>query len=254
VSSRALVLTYHAIELGPAPLCIEPALFREHLDVIAEAPVRPVGLDRLAAELEAGGPVEASVAITFDDGYASVVRNAAPMLAERGLPATVFCVAGHLGGLNDWTTEPRSGARLRLASAGELGGVAAGGLQLGSHGLSHYPLSLADEDLEPEIVESRARLQHETGAAVRWFAHPYGSLPGARGRSIIERTYNGAVASGNRAVSQGTDRWRIPRVEVHYLRRPGLLRRTLEGRGSYLAVRRVGAHARRLVRSDYEAP
>ena len=251
MSARALVLVYHAIEPGPAPLCVEPSLFREHLDVIAEAPVRAVGLDQLADQLEAGGPVEPSVAITFDDGFASMVEQAAPMLAERDLPATVFCVAGHLGGLSDWATAPASAPRLRLAGAPELRDLAAGGVEVGSHGMSHLPLSRADEALEREIVESRASLEEATGAAVHWFAHPYGSLPGARGRALIERTYSGAVTSENRAADAGSDRWRIPRVDVHYLRRPALLRRTLEGGGSYLAVRRAGARVRRLIRSDF---
>ena len=108
MSARALVLTYHAIEPGPGPLCMEPSLFSAQLDLISEARVRLLTLDRLAEELGAGGPGEPSVALTFDDGFASVAEEAAPMLAERGIPATVFCVAGHLGGLNDWPTEPAS--------------------------------------------------------------------------------------------------------------------------------------------------
>ncbi len=251
MSARALVLVYHAIEPGPAPLCFEPALFREHLDLIAEAPVRAVGLDQLADQLEAGGLAEPSVAITFDDGFASMIEQAAPMLAERGLPATVFCVAECLGGLSDWATAPASAPRLRLAGAPELRDLEAAGVEVGSHGLSHLPLSRADETLEREVVESRVRLEEAIGRAVRWFAHPYGSLPAARGRALIERTYSGAVVSGNRAAEAGSDRWRIPRVDAHYLRRPGLLRRALEGDGSYLAVRRVGARVRRLIRADY---
>src|SRR5919198_1126750 len=54
--SIALVLTYHAVDSGSPPLSVEPALFREHLSVIAEAGVRTVTIAELAAELRAGDP------------------------------------------------------------------------------------------------------------------------------------------------------------------------------------------------------
>ena len=129
----AIVLAYHAIEAGPPPLSIEPDVFRDHLATIEDAGVRVVPLGEIA-----DGPDEPCVAITFDDGFASVVENAAPALVERGLPATVFCVAGHLGGVNDWPGEPPP--QRRLASAAEL---AACGIEIGSHGMTHLRLDRA---------------------------------------------------------------------------------------------------------------
>lgn len=256
MSARALVLTYHAIEAGPPPLFVEPALFREHLDAIAEAPVRAVSLDRLGEELAAGGPREPSVAVTFDDGFASVVEQAAPMLIERGIPATIFCVTGHLGGLNDWATEPASSPRRPLASAAALADVVAGGLiRPGSHGMTHLPLALADPAAaEREIVGSRSALEDALGAPVDWFALPASAPPGAGARALIERTYAGAAGGGNRPAGAGSDRWAVPRADAHYLRRPSLLRRALEGDDLYLALRRAAARARRLVARDYVSP
>jgi peptidoglycan/xylan/chitin deacetylase (PgdA/CDA1 family) len=249
---RAVVLTYHAIEPGPPPLCIEPSLFRHHLDTIGEAGARVVGLDRLVAELRSGGPAEPTVAITFDDGTASVAEEAAPLLAERRLPATVFCVARHLGGRSDWPSQPPWAPRLRLAGAPALADLARNGLELGSHGLTHAPLALlAPVELEREVTDSKAALEEATGAAVRWFAYPYGSLPGGIGRALVESAYAGAVIGGNRAASPAADGWAVPRVDAHYLRRPALLARALRGGDAYLAVRRVGVRARRLGRRDY---
>src|SRR5204862_10841 len=74
------------------------------------------------------------VAITFDDGFASVARTAWPLLAERGLTATVFCVAGYLGGANDWPTQATGAPRLPLADAASLTALAAEGVELGAHG------------------------------------------------------------------------------------------------------------------------
>jgi peptidoglycan/xylan/chitin deacetylase (PgdA/CDA1 family) len=252
MSPGAVVLVYHAVEAGRSPVCIEPSLFRRHLETIADVGARVVSLDRLAAELRLGGPAEPTVAITFDDGAASVADNAAPLLAERRLPATVFCVAGHVGRRTDWLSEPASLPRVRLAGSSVLADLARNGFELGSHGMTHLPLALAEAStLEREVVDSKDALEQATGAAVRWFAYPYDSVPAGPGRALVERTYAGAVAGGNRAVTAGTDRWAIPRIDVHYLRRSALLARVLRGGDRYLAVRRFGARARRLVRPEY---
>ena len=250
-----MVLCYHAVEAGPPPLCIGPALFVEHLDAIREAPVRPLGLARLADELEAGGPERPSVAITFDDGFAGVLEHAVPALVERGIPATIFCVAAHLGGRNDFATEPPSSPRLRLADARALADLAGTGIEIGSHGMTHLPLSLAgDAEAEREVVASRAALEDATGASVDWFAYPADPSPGPRARALVESAYDGAAAGGNRRADRHFDRWAVPRVEMHYLRRPPLLRRALTGGDAYLALRRLGGRARRMLRSDYVAP
>src|SRR5262249_34794123 len=132
MSSPALVLTYHAIEAGPPPLCIEPAALEEHLEVIGESGVEPVSLTELAGRRrQAAG--EPCVALTFDDGFASVADAAAPMLAARGIPATIFCVAGHLGGRNDFATDPPSTPKRRLATDEQLAGLDGNGLEVGSH-------------------------------------------------------------------------------------------------------------------------
>ena len=44
-----------------------------------------------------------AVAITFDDGFASVGTLAAPILARYGLTATVYVITGMIGRLTHWT-------------------------------------------------------------------------------------------------------------------------------------------------------
>ncbi len=252
----ALVLTYHAIEPGPPPLFLAPRRFAEHLELIAATGVAVIGLDRLVQELRSGGPAEPSIAVTFDDGFASAVENGVPLLAERGMSATIFCVAGHLGGLNDFRPDPARVPKRPLASARALAEAAGAGMELGSHGTAHLPLELAEVEeavLRREIVESRRELEQRAGTAVRWFAHPYGSPPGPRGRALIERTYDGACGDGMRLARAGMSRYAVPRVDIHYLRRPKSLRRALRGGGAELLLRRAGARARRAVVRDFVA-
>lgn len=255
MSGPALILTYHAVEPGPPPLCIHPATFREHLDCVAEAGVPVIALDELVAAIRGGRRLGRSVTITFDDGFQSVADEAAPLLAERRLPATVFCVAGHLGRRNDWPTQAAGAPILPLASAAPLAALAAGGFELGSHGMSHLPLTHAPAGaLERELVDSRAALEQATGAAVRWFAYPYGVIPSAGARELVARSYEGACVGGLRAVEPSADVFALPRVDAHYLRRPALFRAVLHGLDSYLHVRRAGARLRRVLRPDFRLP
>jgi peptidoglycan/xylan/chitin deacetylase (PgdA/CDA1 family) len=239
-----LVLTYHAVEPGPAPLCVAPDLFRAHLDVIVESGVPAFTVSQLAERLRGRTLPKRAVVVTFDDAAASVVQTAAPMLADRGLPGTVFCVAGHLGGRSDWPSRRRRTPLFDLATADEL---AATELEIGSHGFTHDPLR--NGDAEHEVVESRRELERILGRPVGTFAYPYTAV---RAHELVRRTYTAACAGGNAEVEPDSDPWAMPRVDIHYLRRPALLRRALDGSlDTYLVVRRVVARARRLLLSDY---
>jgi peptidoglycan/xylan/chitin deacetylase (PgdA/CDA1 family) len=251
--TSALVLTYHAIEAGPSPLCIAPELFREHVAVLAEGGASFVTASELTAALRAGELPEKTVCLTFDDGFASVVEHAAPALAERGVSATVFCVAGYLDGFNDWRTQPASAPRLRLASNTALAGLAAAGWEIGAHGFEHDPLDRASaETAELEIVQAKELLERTIDAPVRSFALPYNAPPTSAAGALLARTYESAFGGGLRPVSETDNVYLIPRVDAHYLRRADRLRRAVEGGlDTYLAVRRLGARTRRLVGSGY---
>lgn len=100
------VYGYHRVLPDPAsisgatigPLCVSTRSFAAHLDHLARRyEVWP--LDR-ALELLAGegaAPARDVAVITFDDGYHDVLDHAAPLLAARGLPATVFVTTGSVG-------------------------------------------------------------------------------------------------------------------------------------------------------------
>lgn len=250
----ALIITYHAIEPGPAPLCIDPETFRAHLDCLAECGARVLTVSELAGELAQGGPDGPTVALTFDDGFESVVTEAAPLMLERDMRGTVFCISGYLGAGNDWPSQPARTPHRLLASATELRNLSRSGFEIGSHGDEHAVLRAAPEQvLRREIVESRRALEGVLGVRVSSFAYPYGVLPDERGRALVERCYTAACGSALRIAGSGATRFDLPRVDAHYLLRPRLLRAALTGSlGPYLGLRRAGARARRLVRRDYD--
>ena len=180
--------------------------------------------------------------LTFDDGCASAVRVAAPLLAERGQKATFFCVAGHLGGLNDWPTQTSGAPRLDLAAADELAELAALGFEIGAHGMDHTPLrGLSVADLDRELREPRARLEEAISTEVRCLAYPYGVMPDAAAAHVVAEVYAAACATTLERVTSSSDPFALPRVDAHYLRRGSVFRRVAAGGlDSYVRVRRFG--------------
>jgi peptidoglycan/xylan/chitin deacetylase (PgdA/CDA1 family) len=127
------------------------------------------------------GPLEAHrhgnghrlVGLTFDDGYANFAQYVQPMLVRHGFTATVFVIAGRLGGHNAWDA---NGLRKALLTAGQVRLVADAGMEIGSHGLSHvYLPAVADAELRAEIAASRDIRQQISGQEVVGFC-PYGGV------------------------------------------------------------------------------
>lgn len=253
MSGHALILTYHAVEPGPAPLCVEPDLFAEHLDCLAACGAQTLTVSDLASCLRAGELPDRAVAITFDDGFASVAERAMPLLLERGMVATVFCVAGRLGGVNDWPSQPRRAPKRPLAHAGQLITLARAGFEIGAHGMEHMPLvTVGPAAQRREVRDSRMSLERVLEAPVRSFAYPYGARPDAHGAGLVRSEYSSACTTTLGLVRPAADPFALPRVDVHYVRRTALLLRALHGSlDHYLRVRRATARARRVIYKDY---
>jgi len=113
-AGRPLVLGYHRVveDLDEAAKTDMPtmltsrAMFERHIDWIGRH-FDFVSLDEVGARLESGEPFTRPVAaITFDDGYRDVCEQALPVLARKGIPATMFVVT-ELVGRTDWQIHDR---------------------------------------------------------------------------------------------------------------------------------------------------
>ena len=103
------------------------------------------------------------VAISFDDGNVSDLEHAMPALRERGLIATFFVVAGRLG-------------TPHFVDEDAVRALAAGGMEIGCHGMLHRPWRGLDERaLHEELVEARIVLERAIGRPVTRAACPFGS-------------------------------------------------------------------------------
>ena len=89
---RAVVLAYHRVAdtaLDPFGQAVTPATFARQLQHL-RARYRVVSLDALLDDALAGRVHDRTVAVTFDDGYADTLLEAAPIAAALETPFTVF--------------------------------------------------------------------------------------------------------------------------------------------------------------------
>jgi peptidoglycan/xylan/chitin deacetylase (PgdA/CDA1 family) len=214
------ILTYHSIDRSGSPISVAPEEFRRHAAWLASGRVRVLPL----ADLAELAPDADAVALTFDDGFANFASEAAPLLAAHGLPATLYVVAGHVGGDNAWggQSDPRV-PRLPLLDWPALGRLAEQGVELGAHTRTHPHLTRVDADaLEDELAGAAEAVRAETGRMPKSIAYPYGDVD-ARVAAAAGRRFGLGVTTELRALAAGEDSLRLPRLDMFYLRAPGRL-------------------------------
>jgi peptidoglycan/xylan/chitin deacetylase (PgdA/CDA1 family) len=173
------VLMYHRVSAAPRKPGRSPALwvgaarFRRQLGLLARAGYHGVTLDQVwrAWHRQATLP-DKPIVLTFDDGYASQYRNAAPALRRYGWP----------GVLNlEWR---RLGLRGGLSRA-QVRRLIGAGWEVAAHSLTHPDLTRLDAaSLRAEVAGSRAAIEHAFGLAVESFCYPYGRVD-ARVRAAV---------------------------------------------------------------------
>lgn len=105
---------------------------------------------------------ERTVVFTFDDGYVSNFDVVAPLLVRYRFGGTFFVTTGYVGRTGYMTWD-------------QLRKLVFLGMEVGSHGASHRPLtSLSPAELEEELTASKRALERQLGVPVRALAAPGG--------------------------------------------------------------------------------
>lgn len=98
---RLRILAYHGFALNDeaefrAKLFIRPETFARRLALLQRQGYRVIGLDQAVAGLDAGQLPDDAVVITIDDGFASTLSVAGPILKRHGFPAIVYLTTYHM--------------------------------------------------------------------------------------------------------------------------------------------------------------
>ena len=229
-TGSAIVLAFHAVsDLGSDPVLAEygvpPERLAEHLDALRGRGWQFVGLDAVLAALDGRGRLpKRALLLTFDDCYVDLLSDGAPVLAERGIPAVAFAVAGLTGAGNEWD-RPLGARELRLLDAEGLRALAAAGIEVGSHGMRHRQLTkLPPEEAAAEIRDSATVLEGLGLPRPRAFSYPHGEWNREIAEAMAASGYWAAFTVAPGVVERGCDPLSLPRVEVLASDTPAKLR------------------------------
>ena len=216
---RGRILTYHSIG---TPRCgvndLRPRDFERHLQIAVDDGWSFATPAEVIAE-----PDKPQLALTFDDGMASVLANALPVLRHHGIPATAFVVTGWADGQipDDWR-------RIVLDWRG-VSALQDGGMTVASHSVTHSDFGrLEPADARRELEVSRERLRRVLGVETSEFAIPLGQSPNwspAAGLAAAEAGYTTLYAQCVNSRPEGT----IARTFITRIDRPVLFRAALAG-------------------------
>jgi peptidoglycan/xylan/chitin deacetylase (PgdA/CDA1 family) len=202
---------YHSISPSAQPdphrIRVHPDRLDRHLRLLRRMGLRGVPLAELLAAQERRADA-GLVGLTFDDGYTDFLEHAVPVLERHDMRATLYVVAGLLGGENDWDPGPR----LRLLDADGVRAVAAAGHEVGSHTLTHTHLAGATaETLEHEVAGGRPVLENLLQRDVPGFCYPWGEFDAAAADAAVAAGYDHACVTGDYLPG---DRFALPRCYV----------------------------------------
>lgn len=175
--SWVTLIGWHRFGPDGDPLSTPVDVFCRQLDALEQWGAQVVRLDDAVRLCAQDALPDHAVALTIDDGYASAIEVAWPLLRERYLPATVFVVTDYLDGAKrfPWDAVDHCTECTRLATAEQIVAAAREGLDIGSHTVTHRWLPHLDlPDLERELGDSRAVTRELVGRPVTSVAYPMG--------------------------------------------------------------------------------
>jgi peptidoglycan/xylan/chitin deacetylase (PgdA/CDA1 family) len=217
--SDVLVLGYHAVSpTWYAPLAVTPDALERQLSLLVERGFK--GATFTDAVLSP--PHRRTLAVTFDDGFLSVLERARPILGRLGLVATVFVPTAFMGrrqplawdGTARWAGTPFAG-ELQGMDWDDLRSLVALGWEIGSHTSTHPRLTRLDRDAAYEqLLESRLECDRRLGVRCRAVAYPYGDVDQRVADAACEAGYTAGACLSSRLVAGGPLQW--PRVGIYH--------------------------------------
>ncbi|MEI8019931.1 MAG: polysaccharide deacetylase family protein [Schlesneria sp.] len=239
------ILMYHSISNGPGPTCINPDLFRQQMQIMAESGYCGISLSELLVNPKPDRLLPARpIVLTFDDGFLDFGDIVFPELNARGWNATLFLPAGKVGGTDDWDNKSGHSPK-SIMSWQAVADLSRQGIEIGAHGVSHLDLTTLPLDgVQHEVVESRSLIEERIGRPVVSFAPPFGRT-NSDVRKVISRHYQAAVGTELGRAQPTSDLFDLPRIEMWYFRNLQRWRAyLLGGARGYFMIRQLLRKAR----------
>lgn len=158
------VLNYHQVnDRFQTVLTMKPENFEEQIKYLHDNGYHSITQAQFDAYMTGETELpDKSVMITFDDGYVDNYEYAYPILKKYGMTGTIFVIT-NLVGTKGYLTWP------------QIREMSAGGMEFGSHTISHKPLTSYDQNgMRQELAGSKTILEQHLGKDCTYIAFPEG--------------------------------------------------------------------------------
>lgn len=203
-----VVLIYHRVGGGTdSAVDLDVPTFRAQMQALA-AKHTVLPLDA-ATEALAAGQQPRGVVITFDDGAADFCEHAVPIMAELGLPSTLYLVtsAPDAGAL-PWGPPAASWAALRDARSTGL-------VAIESHTHDHRLLHHASPaEIDAQLDRSISAIEEHLDVTPHHFAYPKAVAGNRAARTAVAARFRSAALAGHRVNRSAGDLQRLGRVPI----------------------------------------
>lgn len=203
--SASRIVTFHAIDtevVGDANgiYNMTSECFASHVLALDEARRCHTGLSLLPF----GTNPSEGVSITFDDGYATTLSIAAPLLVERAMPFHTFVSPG--------LVESGDSRYLSHQQLKELSQIP--GATIGAHGYHHVPLSsLPPQRRLADLYAAKNWLEDVIQRPITTMSYPFGDTPEHIESVVREAGYSIAACSNWGFNDESSNRFMLKRID-----------------------------------------
>jgi peptidoglycan/xylan/chitin deacetylase (PgdA/CDA1 family) len=238
---------YHSVNRAPDQYSVSPQRFREHMEVVKQHfPV--VRLSDIGSAF--ADATTRRVIVTFDDAFADFREHAYPVLAEFGIPATMFVPTGYVGRANRWDAGLRNVTQKSIMDVEALRSLDRDGLvDLGSHTVDHLRMRrLRPVEMRSQATASKQWLEDTFGKAITMFSYPYGQRDDFSAETtnvLAEAGYGVAVTTCWGTRNSQRNALALRRVFFWEQDDPTTVRAKIDGRYDWIAWKERGGYLKR---------
>jgi len=231
-SSGKVILLYHA--LGNSAWAMPTKQFHDQLKWLTDH-AKVVSLPTL---IHSEYSDDLQVALTFDDGYQNLHDEAAPLLSDKKLNATVYL---NTGWISDNLTHKQSVPTLghypeeTFLTWQEVKNLYHAGWLIGSHGVNHHNFALTTQALTlQELSQSKKDIELHLQTPCEHFAYPFGRHSKIV-KAIAKRVgYQYAAAARHGSLHPHSDLFSLPRINIEKNYSLKDFQHILQGKWDYL--------------------
>ena len=205
--NAAILLYHHVSSSTPASTSISPEAFKSHMEYL-DAHHTVVSLQDVVSAIQHNSTLpENAVAITFDDGYANILDNAHPILADLGFPYTVFINPDEIGvGPKQLTWE-------------QVIAMHNDGVVFANHTLDHLHMLNGEqvmgerawlEKVWQNVESAEKKIEDKLDISLKYLAYPFGEYNTALANKLKAEGYIG-FGQHSGAVGLSSDMQALPR-------------------------------------------